>query len=394
MESVAIVGGCGHVGLPLALCLADAGLPTVSFDIDADTVSIVNAGSMPFLESGAPPVLERVLANGSFRATTDASVIADVDAIIVVIGTPVDEHMNPNPNAVVNAISDCIPYMHSGQLVMLRSTLFPGVSRRVEVLLNDSGLECDVVFCPERIVEGHAMTELHELPQIIGARTPTGSTRARAIFSFLGVECVDVTPEEAELAKLFTNSWRYIKFAAANQFWMMANEAGLDFAPIRDAIMFEYPRAADLPGPGFAAGPCLFKDTMQLAAFMNNNYLLGHSAMMVNEGQPMYIADRIEMSHDLSGSVVGILGMAFKAESDDTRESLSYKLKRVMQFRAKDVLTTDPFVTTDPNLLTLDEVVARSDILIIGAPHSVYRGLVTDKPVIDIWNLRGEGTLV
>lgn len=394
MESVAIVGGCGHVGLPLALCLADAGLSTVAFDINVDTVARVNGGSMPFLEIGAQPVLERVLASGCFRASSDASVIAGVETIVVVIGTPVDEHMNPNPNAVVNAISDCIPHMHSGQLVMLRSTLFPGVTRRVEQLLLDSGLECDVVFCPERIIEGHAMTELHELPQIIGTRSKNAGDRAVEVFSVLGVNTIDVTPEEAELAKLFANSWRYIKFAAANQFWMMANEAGLDFARIRDAITFEYPRAADLPGPGFAAGPCLFKDTMQLAAFMNNNYLLGHSAMMVNEGQPMYIADRIEMSHDLSGSVVGILGMAFKAESDDTRESLSYKLKRVMRFRAKDVLTTDPFVTTDPNLLPLDEVIERSDILIIGAPHSIYRDLVITKPVVDIWNLRGEGTFV
>jgi UDP-N-acetyl-D-mannosaminuronic acid dehydrogenase len=203
---------------------------------------------------------------------------------------------------------------------------------------------------------------------------------------------VRLSPEEAELAKLFTNTWRYIKFATANQLFMMANDFDLDYERIRTALAFDYPRAADLPRAGFAAGPCLLKDTMQLAAFNNNNFVLGHAAMMVNEGLPLYMVSRLEHRFPLRDLSVGVLGMAFKGESDDTRSSLSYKLKRILRFKAREVLCTDPYVSTDPDLLPLDDVVERSDLLIVAAPHRAYRDLKTSVPVIDIWGADGEGT--
>jgi UDP-N-acetyl-D-mannosaminuronic acid dehydrogenase len=235
------------------------------------------------------------------------------------------------------------------------------------------------------------MRELSELPQIVAARTPRALERATKLFRNLTHDVVYLEPEEAELAKLFTNVWRYIRFAAANQLYMMANDFGLDYERIRSALAYNYPRAADLPGAGFAAGPCLLKDTMQLAAFNNNNFHLGQASMMINEGLPLYLVARLEQSHDLASMTVGILGMAFKAESDDIRSSLAYKLKRILRFKAKRVLTHDPHVTVDPDLSSLDEVVRESDLLIIAAPHAVYRTLQTDTPIIDIWNLREEG---
>lgn len=292
MQKVVIVGGGGHVGLPLVLVLADTGFQAVSLDISQDVVDSINSGKMPFAEEGAQAILTKTLRNKSFYATTDHKEISSAEIVIVVIGTPVDEHLNPDPNSVVHAMSACIPYMNSGQLVILRSTVFPGVTERVKNLLAQSDLNPDVTFCPERILEGHALKELHELPQIIGASDEKAASRASAIFETLGVKTIRVTPEEAELAKLFTNVWRYIKFAAANQFWLMSNEAGLDFSKIREAVTFDYPRASDLPNAGFSAGPCLFKDTMQLAAFSNNTFGLGHSAMMVNEGLPLYVVKK------------------------------------------------------------------------------------------------------
>lgn len=392
--SVAVVGGCGHVGLPLAISLADCGFSVVSFDTNDDVVRVVNGGAMPFVEDGAEDVLTRVLAAGSFLASEHPESIRGADYVIVVIGTPVDDHLNPDPNAVIAAMKDIVPYLTDAQTIILRSTVYPGVTNRLEAFLRAEGLQCSVTFCPERILEGRAMDELRRLPQLIGARSESEAEKASIPFRRLGVKTIHVMPEEAELAKLFTNTWRYIKFAAANQFWLMATEADLDYARIRAAIIDDYPRAADLPTSGFAAGPCLFKDTAQLAAFTNNTFALGNAAMMVNEGQPLYLVDRIARRHDLEQSTVGILGMAFKAESDDTRSSLSYKLKRILRFRAGNVLTTDPYVTTDQNLLPLEEVLERSDILVIGAPHSQYRDITTNKPVYDVWNLLGKGTLL
>jgi UDP-N-acetyl-D-mannosaminuronic acid dehydrogenase len=272
--------------------------------------------------------------------------------------------------------------------------VYPGVTALVERMIAGLGVRIEVAFCPERIAEGRAMTELRELPQIISSRTPAGLARARALFGRLTGTLVELSPEEAELAKLFTNVWRYIKFATANQLYMMANDQGLDFERIRQGLTFGYPRAADMPGAGFAAGPCLFKDTLQLAAYNNNNFALGHTAMTINEGLPLYVVHRLQQRFDLSQMTVGILGMAFKAGSDDIRSSLSYKLKHILDFKAGAVLCTDPHVTVDPRLRPLGEVLAAADLLIIGAPHPEYASLVTDKPVADIWNLLGHGVQV
>ncbi len=339
-----VLGGCGHVGLPLGLAFADAGVPVTLFDINLAAVDRVRSGKMPHLEPGAPDVLLRTLDNGTLSATADPSSISLNEHIVVVIGTPVDEHLNPDPHAVIAAIEAVSEHLVDGQILILRSTVFPGVTRMVERLVERLGKEIDVAFCPERIAEGRAMEELHSLPQIVSARTDRAFERAAALFRHLTGTIVRVEPEEAELAKLFTNSYRYIKFAAANQLFMMANDFGLDYERIRSAVIQDYPRAADLPGPGFAAGPCLLKDTMQLAAFNNNNFGLGQASMQINEGLPLYLVSKLASRFDLDSMAVGILGMAFKGESDDNRSSLSYKLKRVLRVRAASVLTTDPYV--------------------------------------------------
>jgi len=393
-RDVVVIGGCGHVGLPLALAFADRGASVGIYDISQASVDMVNAGRMPFAEAGADEVLHRVLAAGRLEASADPAMVATAENVVVVIGTPVDEHLNPNQAVITRALSGCAEYLRDGQLLILRSTVFPGSTALVEKWVARLGREIEVAFCPERIAEGKAMTELFKLPQIVSSRTASGTKRASALFGGLTSKLVVMSPEEAELAKLFTNVWRYIKFATANQLYMMANEQGLDFDRIRRGLAEDYPRAADMPAAGFAAGPCLFKDTMQLAAFNHNNFPLGHAAMAVNEGLPLYVVHRLEQRFDLASMTVGILGMAFKAGSDDIRSSLSYKLKRILAFKADAVLCTDPYVTVDPSLLPLDEVLARSDLIVVGVPHQEYRGLTTDKPVADIWDALGSGVRV
>ncbi|MGV1078900.1 MAG: nucleotide sugar dehydrogenase [Candidatus Nanopelagicales bacterium] len=392
-KDVVIIGGGGHVGLPLALAFADAGLSTVAYDINSDVVETVQGGQMPFLEEGADPVLRRILDAGTFEITADPGCIRDAEAVVIVIGTPVDDHLNPDPDAVIDAVREILPELHAGQLLVLRSTVYPGVTRRLQKYLDEHHLGIDIAFCPERIAQGKAMTELFELPQIVGASAPRAAQRAAALFKSIAPSIVETTPEEAELAKLFTNVWRYMKFAAANEFFMMANDAGVDFARVRAALSQDYPRADDMPGPGFAAGPCLLKDTLQLAAFEDNKFALGNSAMMVNEGLPLYLVKRLQLRYDLAELTIGIAGMAFKAETDDPRASLSYKLRKILKFRAANVLASDPFVV-DERLVPIEELLASSDVIIVGAPHAEYRSLDTDKPVIDVWNLAGNGVLI
>jgi len=316
--------------------------------------------------------------------------------VIVIIGTPVDRHLNPEFELMRDIMASYLPYFLDGQLLVLRSTVYPGITEKLRTWLRSEGKQVELAFCPERIAEGFAMTELHSLPQIVSSFTEEGVSRARTLFSRLTKEIIVLPPIEAELAKLFTNVWRYIKFAAANQFFMLANDHGADFYRIHHAMTTNYERAKDLPRPGFAAGPCLFKDAMQLAAFNNGGFYMGHAAMLVNEGLPNYVVNMLKRQHDLREKTVGILGMAFKANIDDKRESLSYKLKKILLFEAKEVLCSDSNLRAEKGLVSSDELLRKSDIIIIGAPHREYKNLRVPegKILVDVWNMGGKGWVI
>jgi UDP-N-acetyl-D-mannosaminuronic acid dehydrogenase len=389
---VVVLGGGGHVGLPLSLAFAQAGLRVGIYDTNQGTLDRIAAGEMPFLETGADDLLREILPTGRLEFGTRGEMIARTNCLVVVIGTPVDEFLGPSMTIFEKAVDQIAPHLRDGALVALRSTVYPGTTGYVAQHLADRGCRVDVAFCPERIAEGHALEELRSLPQIIGADTDIAAERAAGLFGTLAGRTIRTTTKEAELAKLFTNTWRYMKFAVANQFFMIAHQAGVDYSNVLRAIRTDYPRAADLPGPGFAAGPCLFKDTMQLAAFTADHFPIGQAAMQVNEGLPAYIVSALERRYGgLMGKTVGILGMAFKAESDDTRASLSYKLRKLLSWAGARVLCTDPYVE-DGRLVSLDRVLDESDILVLGAPHKPYRGLqIGGKDLVDVWGVLGEG---
>jgi UDP-N-acetyl-D-mannosaminuronic acid dehydrogenase len=387
-----VLGGGGHVGLPLSLAFAQAGLRVGIFDTNQATLDGIAAGRMPFREEGAAELLCELLPTGRLVLDTSPEILSRTAQIVVVVGTPVDEFLGPSMTIFQRTVDQIAPYLRDGALLVLRSTVYPGTTAYVAQNLAARGCRVDVVICPERIAEGHALEELRTLPQIIGADSPEAAARAEALFGHLMPEHIRTSTKEAELAKLFTNTWRYMKFAVANQFFTIAHQAGVDYTNVLHAIRHEYPRAADLPGPGFAAGPCLFKDTMQLAAFTSDHFPLGQSAMQINEGLPAYIVSALERRYgSLLGRTVGILGMAFKAESDDSRSSLSYKLRKLLAWAGATVLCTDPYVT-DPRLLPLDKVIADSEILVLGVPHRVYGGLeIGGRDVVDIWGALGNG---
>lgn len=391
-----VVGGAGHVGLPLALMFAKHGPFKVCLsDLNEAALQTIKDGQMPFMEAGGKELLDQCLADNRLTFSTDPASIRDARVIVTTIGTPVDEFFNPALRSIKSWIQSSLPYFHEDQLLVLRSTVYPGTTELLSRMVEESGKKIDIAFCPERIVQGKAIEELTQLTQIISGNTDRAVQRAKELFEILAPDTVVMTPLEAELAKLFTNSYRYLQFAAANQFYMIANNAGVDYNEILAKLKHNYPRANDIPRAGFAAGPCLLKDTMQIAAFSQNHFALGHAAMNVNEGLILYIADALSKKYELQNETVGLLGMAFKANNDDIRSSLSYKLKKLLNFSAKRVLTTDPHVTTDSNLRPVEQVIEESDRLILCVPHKAYKDLdFRGTPIVDIWNFYGQGSQV
>lgn len=385
---VTIVGGLGHVGLPLGLAFADAGYRVCLQDVNRTVAEQVLRGEMPFVEYGAEEILERVLDDGSLSVSLSPETAGKATFVVVALGTPVDEYLNPKTRVFLQIMQSLAEHLDDEQTIVVRSTVFPGTCQQLsKALASDSGPR-HIAYCPERIVQGHAVRELGNLPQIVSGLTDEAVERTTELFGNICPKIVHASVEEAELAKLFCNAWRYVQFAVANQFYMISHQFETDFNRVREVMRDGYGRASALPGAGFAAGPCLVKDTMQLAAFHNNRFFLGHAAMLVNEGMPNFVVEELSKRHDLSEKSVGILGMAFKADVDDTRDSLSYKLGKILRFRNANVLYSDEFAS-DPTFVDKETLVAESEIVIIGVPHSAYANL--DIPdhveVVDLWGI-------
>jgi UDP-N-acetyl-D-mannosaminuronic acid dehydrogenase len=390
-RTVAVLGGCGHVGLPLALMFASKGCNVTILDTNEEAIKRVYDGIVGFLEHGAEELL-RAHIGKNLVATSDVSRVAGADAVICVVGTPIDEHLNPQMDKLRAIVDGLAPHMHAGQLFVLRSTVYPGATEHIARWLDSRVPGIDVAFCPERVAQGYGLREMSTHPQLVSGVTPRAAERARELFELIGPKTIELSTTEAELGKLFCNAWRYITFAAANQFYALCAENGIDYYRVHSAIIDDYPRMRELPKAGFAAGPCLFKDTMQLAAYYNNAFSLGQSAMLVNEGFPRLLMEQLRPLC-LEGKKAGILGVTFKGDNDDTRESLAFKMKKLLALECKGVLCTDEYVKGDW-LLPLDRVLAEADFFVICSPHKRYKDVVTTKPILDVWNLLGRGGLL
>jgi UDP-N-acetyl-D-mannosaminuronic acid dehydrogenase len=384
---ICVVGGAGHVGAPLSAVLAARGFRTLIYDLNENAVASILEGRFPFVEEGGEAVLRQALASGSLSGTSRKEDVAQARTVVITIGTPIDEFQNPVWDAVTRCVGDLLPSLQNTELLILRSTVAPGTTERLQRFLTERGFDIPVAFCPERVVQGLAVDEIQRMPQIVSGTSPLALRRASDIWSRIATSLVPMEPMEAEFAKLFCNGYRYIQFAASNQFFMMARNAGCDYQRIVAGMKQDYPRMSGFPSAGFTAGPCLLKDTLQLAAGSNYQFGLGYAAIHVNEGLPAFVVNDITRRFPLPEMTVGILGMAFKGGSDDIRSSLSYKLKKLLRVHARDVLTTDPLVTTDPELRPLTDVIESSDLLIIGAPHAEYASVhLHRKPVVDVWS--------
>lgn len=389
---ISIVGGGGRAGLPLALSLAEVGHKIIIVDKDEDKVSKINMRIMPFHEKDADEALRKYSLE-ELSAEVGNEKILGSDVCILIIGTPVNSDGSPSTNALLSVVSELTSYLHSTKLLMLRSTVYPGITQEISGLLSSHGLKTLVSFCPERIAEGVALDEIKVLPQIIGASEEQAYLLSEEVFKKVTPKLIRTTVKEAEIGKLFTNTYRYFKFAIANEFFKICVDQDIDWQKVWYSIKEDYPRAKDLPLPGFAAGPCLVKDTMQLDYFTKNTFDLGKISIKTNEEMPDYIINLLKNRYDLKNMTVGILGMTFKAGIDDFRSSLSFRLEGGLQKVSKKVLCSDEMLQKD-GFVSSEELISASDLVIIATPHPSYATLKINTPLVDIWRVNPSESII
>ncbi|HSJ35608.1 MAG TPA: nucleotide sugar dehydrogenase [Acidimicrobiia bacterium] len=379
IKTLAVVG-IGRVGLPLAISFAEAGLRVLGVDRDPAHVERVNAGILPFIEHGAEEPLKRVIDNGNLRATVDGpSAISQADAVIVTVGTPLGSDFRVDRTQVEAALSSWGGSLKPGALVVMRSTLSPGTTENLVVptLERATGRKLGdglfVAFCPERIAEGKAMEELKTLPEIIGGVDDASSERAADLFRRLAPdkEIRKTDSLSAELAKLYGNVYRYVTFALANEYALIAEHYGRDAHHIISTLRDGYSRAP-VPLPGLAGGPCLSKDGYFLIEELTfPDFVL--TAWKLNDSMAAHMVERLsraleKQGKDLAGTKVAVLGQAFKADIDDDRLSPSLRVIEALERRQAEVRVHDPYLREE----TLDEVLRDAEAVVLATNHAQY----------------------
>ncbi len=398
-KTVTVVG-IGRVGLPLALYIADCGLTVYGIGKTAEKIASLNQGRMPFMEKGAAALLKKHLKKNLFF-TDSYQPIKDSAVIILTLGTPVDENMNPVLDQINHSLEAMVPYLKRNQLIILRSTVSPRTTNYVKDRLEAKtklrvGRHLFLAFCPERIAEGNSLAEIKEIPQIVGGIDKASTKKATDFFQSIGVRCLLTDAVSAELAKLFTNMYRYISFAIANEFMVISENFNRNIHTIIDLVNRDYKRGG-LVLPGLTAGPCLFKDGFFL---VNENPFLDLivAAWKINEALPLFILKKLRERVRLRGKRVSLLGLAFKPEIDDIRESLSFKIRKALLREQAVVSLHDPYVTDyrgQPVLTDLKKALTGAQIVIIATRHKLYERKkktilkLIDKntQVVDIWNI-------
>ncbi len=398
---VAVIGAGGHVGFPFSCVIANAGHTVYGIDINQDAVDLLNKGIVPYVEEGAADILNENLRKERLLFTTDFDFIKDADVVAIMIGTPVDGEGNARLDDLFNFVdATLIPRMHTGQLIILRSTVSPGTTEvlRKHISYNHGwaeGGDYHLVFCPERVVQGKSMIETSKLPQLIGAFTQHSFDVAKNFFStFIKNEIFYLTPREAEVGKLMTNMYRYVTFAFANEFWMIGEKHGINIDKVIDACNHDYPRmSVPHPGPN-VGGPCLFKDGKFLLSDIPFGDLI-NTSFLINEGMADYIFNRLREINPKIDKVL-ILGATFKKDCDDTRNSLSFKMRKVCKKHGVEAYMDDKFHI---DRLAKFPGATEFDAVIVMTPHT---GTEVDWPlarfrkdcvVADIWKMYPESKL-
>lgn len=403
LKVVAVIG-MGRVGLPFSLVLAKEGFEVIGVDIDESKLQSISNGKMPFLEEGAEKILKEVYGKGLTVVHENALpyLLPKLDVIILTLGTTIDDSLNPDLIQITDFFEKFQASIRKGQLFILRSTLSVGTTEYIATFLKKNlhfevGKDIYLAVCPERIAEGRAMKELYELPQIIGADDPKSQEKAAAIFKKIINRHFLTDSKSAELAKLFNNAYRYIDFAIGNEFMLIAESHNRNIYDILKFVNEDYERARLKP-PGFTAGACLVKDSFFLIDRSPYLDLVG-AAWRINENIPGFLIEKLKEVSSLTGKKVALLGLTFKRDIDDTRNSLSLKLKHYLNKEGAEVFSHDPFVES----YTLEESLDKADIVIIAMNHSAYKQITLEDlktkvnkncVICDIWNVLGTGKIV
>ncbi len=383
---VCIVGGAGHVGLPLGLAISAKGYNVSLIDKNIQNIKKINNAKMPFIEDGCKPLLKKMITKRKISATNNLMTVKKCKYIIICLGTPIDKNFNPDLKNFINFFYKLKKYLSKNHIVIIRSSIYPGVCNKIYSVIKD---RCkNLSYCPERIAQGKSIIELPKLSQIVSGVNLKAKKESKKIFIKICKKVIFTKIIEAELIKLFSNTFRYINFSISNQFYMMCLNEGLDFSKIRNLMRDKYERNLNIPKAGFTAGPCLLKDTMQLSSYYKHKFPLCQSAVGINEKLPEFIIKKLSKKYNLRKKTIGILGLAFKAENDDIRDSLSIKLLKLLKSKKIKTLQSDEFYKDKKNI-DKNLLIKKSDILIIATPHKAYKNLKISKNkiLVDIWGL-------
>jgi UDP-N-acetyl-D-mannosaminuronic acid dehydrogenase len=377
---VVIIGGAGHVGLPLALMIA-RGQPIFICDADSDRLEMLRRGEYPHREAGGQVALAAV--GDNLFLTNRLPDCARCRTVIIA-----------TYEVTIELVERSLSELPEVRLVVVRSTIPVGTTRALIAASAEClGRSVDVVYCPERSVEGESIREMQSLPQLVGCDSDEEFALVRSLFSY-APSLVRLTPEEAEAVKLATNAYRFAHFALANDLYLRLLGQGLDPHRVFNAAKLDYPRMAGLPTAGFVGGPCLRKDSILFMNGLRQGGTVLEAAMQINDSMPSRLVEFVQKSRSLKGATVGLLGCGFKAGTDDCRSSPAKKLAELLAVEAKLVLCTDPHVNSS-DLTGLDEVIRESDVLIVVTPHKLYASLVIPpgKMIIDPWGILSPGSI-
>jgi UDP-N-acetyl-D-mannosaminuronic acid dehydrogenase len=399
-RSVSVIG-LGRVGLPLALSFADRGISVLGVDNNVAQLEAIRAGRMPFNEAGAQELLDRVMSSGRLQLSERAADAARTDDIVITIGTPSFSHLESDLRQVRAALDDLLPLLRPGHALILRSTIAPGTTDFVAAYLEKrrglrAGEDVFVAHAPERIAAGKFLEEISTLPCIIGGVGEASTERAASTFSVFGAPIVKTTPVQAELAKIWTNILRYTTFALPNLLMMDCERYEANVFEVIELINHDYPRGG-IAMPGLTAGTCLRKDFVFSEERSNAPGML-LAVSRVNEAVPLFLVEGIKRRlGELDSRKVAVLGLTFKRDTDDERDSLSPKLIRLLERELADVAVCDPHASTPTQPFA--DVVRGADVVIVATNHSEFEGLEAlrtivaeasdDCLVVDPWNALG-----